>query len=659
VQRLLLLAVISQPAYAIGFTTIDPNTVFSLAVGAAFAALLMAQKPLVKHAALVVGLIVIFIHPRSARSNGVGFRPCRHIATGRSFDDVGRQEASGQRSLHHLVGLANSRPQSLPSRSALRQSGRGTMHRFRRPRDRTISRNISRSETVPSCSTGPWKIAQRKGDPSAAHRIFDNSGITTRQGGTLQGTTAGPPGDAELTPKEADMSKWLGPALDYLSQWLEYQMREREQPGCVIAVVHECKVVFEQAFGHADLKKQAQLTPRHRFRVASHSKSFTASGIMKLREQGKLGLDDRVGQYVHGLHSAIAEATIAQVLSHTAGISRDGTDGGQWQDERAFLDEAQLRADLAAAPIIERNTRFKYSNHGYGLLGLVIEAVAGIPYRSWIRREIIEAAGLDETEPDMPLADAVPVAHGHSGKLPVGRRMVIPGDNSTNALAPATGFVSTARDLAHFFAQLDPAAKESVLSVASRREQIRAQWRDPHSSVERYYGLGISSGKTAEWKWFGHGGGFQGFITRTVTLPDHALAASLLTNAVDGAAGPWIDGVIHILASFAKNGAPTEKVRDWTGRWWSLWGAVDLVPMGEKVMIAAPSLPNPFVDAGEVSVLDEKSARLSLASGYGSHGESVRRVRGQGGQINEVWLGGVRLLTEAKAAAEMQKRYGS
>src|SRR5207237_3523215 len=129
------------------------------------------------------------------------------------------------------------------------------------------------------------------------------------------------------------------------------------------------------------------------------------------------------------------------------------------------------------------------------------------PTRDRTRRARTHPAALHETEPDMPAA-AVPTARGHSSKLPLGRRVVIPGDNPTIALAAATGFVSTARDLARFFAQLDPAAGESVLSAASRREMVRPQWRYPHTNVERYYGLGVSSGKTAEWAWLGHGGAF-------------------------------------------------------------------------------------------------------------------------------------------------------
>lgn len=173
---------------------------------------------------------------------------------------------------------------------------------------------------------------------------------------------------------------WLEPALNYIPQWLEHQMRESEQPGCVLALVHDGTVVLERAFGHADALARIPLTPRHRFRVASHSKTFSAAGILKLREQRKLSLDDRAGQYVAGLHPAIAEATIAQLLSHSAGIIRDGTDSGQWRDARPFLDATELRADLAAAPTIDANTRFKYSNHAFGLIGLVIEAVTGSPY---------------------------------------------------------------------------------------------------------------------------------------------------------------------------------------------------------------------------------------------------------------------------------------
>jgi CubicO group peptidase (beta-lactamase class C family) len=191
------------------------------------------------------------------------------------------------------------------------------------------------------------------------------------------------------------MEPWLQSATEYIRSWIEFQVRASQQPGCIVAIAHRDKVVAEYAFGHANLATGEKLTPRHRFRIASHSKSFTAAGIMKLRERRKLRLDDPVGQYVKDLHPQVAETTIAQILSHSAGLTRDGAASGQYSDRRPFLSTEELIADLSSPPTIEPNTRFKYSNHGFGLLGLVIEAITGEPYRVWIEREIVEAAAPD------------------------------------------------------------------------------------------------------------------------------------------------------------------------------------------------------------------------------------------------------------------------
>ncbi|MGC1576202.1 MAG: serine hydrolase domain-containing protein [Beijerinckiaceae bacterium] len=453
------------------------------------------------------------------------------------------------------------------------------------------------------------------------------------------------------------MDRWLKAALDYIPRWLEYQMRESEQPGCVIAIAHQGRIVLEDAFGHADLSTGEKMTPRHRLRVASHSKSFTAAAVMKLVETGKLRLDDRAGTHVKGLHRAVARATVAQLLSHSAGLTRDGEDTGQWQDRRPFLSESELRAALAEPPVLDANTRFKYSNHGYGLLGLIIEAASGEDYASFVTRAIVKPLGLEETTPDLPLPQGAMLARGHSGKLPLGRRVIIPGKNSTRALAAATGFVSTARDLVRFFGQLPPHAKKSALTSESRREMIRKQWRDPQLSVKRHYGLGLMSGKLAEWDWFGHSGGFQGFITRTLALPHEDLAISVLTNAADGLSHFWLEGVVHILRTFARNGAPERKLTSWNGRWWGLWGAIDLVPMGRKVMVATPGMFNPFLDASEVTVIDKDRAKITQAIGGGAHGQGVRRVRNKEGEVSEIWFAGTKLMQEAEVAREIRERY--
>jgi CubicO group peptidase (beta-lactamase class C family) len=454
------------------------------------------------------------------------------------------------------------------------------------------------------------------------------------------------------------MTRWLAPALDYIPRWIDFQMSASEQPGCIIAIAHRGAIVLERAFGVANLATGETLTPRHRFRVASHSKSFTAAGILKLREQGKLTLDDRAGAFVGGLHPSVARATIAQLLSHSAGLVRDGRDAGQFSDRRPFYDARELRADLAAPTVLEPGTRFKYTNHGYGLLGLIIESVTGGPYRAWITREVIDAEGLRETTADMPLPRGTPFARGHTGRILLGRRLVIPGDSPTHAIAPAGGFVSTAADLARHFAQLSPAARRSVLAPASRREMVRRQWRNPHSTLEQYYGLGTISGSQNGWDWFGHSGGLQGYISRTAVLPAQDLAISVLTNAIDGSAGPWVDGVIHILQAYEKHGPPTRRVKGWSGRWWSLWTAIDLLPMGHKVVAAVPGLTNPLFDAAEIEISGQKAGRIALANGYGSHGEPVRCRRAPSGRMVELWLGATKFLPAAAVAREMRARYG-
>lgn len=464
--------------------------------------------------------------------------------------------------------------------------------------------------------------------------------------------------------KQAAVPAWAA-ALDYLPKWLAHQLRVTEQPGCSVAVAHHGHVLAEFALGQGG--DGQKLTPRHRFRVASHSKTFTAVAVLKLREQGRLKLDDTVGQYVRGLHPEVAAATLAQLLSHSAGLVRDGADAGQWSDRRPFLDETALRADLAGGAVLPANTRFKYSNHGYGLLGLAIAALTGEPYNTWVQREVVLSSGLRHTVPDAPLLPAAaPFAQGHSAKWPLGRRVGIPGSNPTQVLAAATGFVSTAADLARFYASLAPEAEQSVLSPAGRRELVRRQWRDPYGTVERWYGLGTISGGTPgggpEWDHFGHTGGFQGTLTRTVCVPAQGLTISILTNAADGLAGVWVDGALQILRTAALHGAPTARTAPWLGRWWSLWGASDLLPLGDRVFVANPGLTNPLLDAPQIEPAARtdgatRHGRFVLAGGFASHGETARLEHGARGRASALWLGGTRLQTEAQAAKELARRY--
>ena len=213
-----------------------------------------------------------------------------------------------------------------------------------------------------------------------------------------------------------------------------------------------------------------------------------------------------------------------------------------------------------------------------------------------------------------------------------------------------------------------------MLAVESRREMRRRLWRDTQASTERWYGLGTISGSLGDWEWFGHSGGFQGYITRTVAVPEQALAVSVLTNAADGLAHVWVDGALHILRGYQRHGAPTRLTAPWNGRWWSLWGAVDLLPATGRVLVVNPGQADPFLDASEIVVgqsrrprrsgngrgVDEGSTvhgRIVQATGFAGHGEPVRLVHDARGRPTEFWLAGGKLLAEARVARELTARY--
>src|SRR4051794_31463281 len=129
----------------------------------------------------------------------------------------------------------------------------------------------------------------------------------------------------------------------------------------------------------ADAAAGVALTTSHRFRIASHSKTFTATAIVRLAERGILRLDDRLDRWLPELAAAdIAGVTLRELLAHGGGLVRDGWDGDHWQLARPFPDAAELRRIASDdAQVLVRNERFKYSNVGFSLLGAVIEAASG------------------------------------------------------------------------------------------------------------------------------------------------------------------------------------------------------------------------------------------------------------------------------------------
>jgi hypothetical protein len=113
-----------------------------------------------------------------------------------------------------------------------------------------------------------------------------------------------------------------------------------------------------------------------------------------------------------------------------------------------------------------------------------------------------------------------------------------------------------------------------------------------------------------------------------------------------------------------RHGGPSAQTAAWQGRWWSQGGAFDLLPLGDRVLVASPGLLNPVQDASEISVLGAAQAgrvpgRITQAGGYASHGELAHLVLDASGQPKALKLGGTLYKPEAEMAAEMQQRYGT
>ncbi len=302
-------------------------------------------------------------------------------------------------------------------------------------------------------------------------------------------------------------------------------------PGAAVLVVQDGKTVLRKGYGMAELELGVPISPDMVFRVGSVTKEFTAAGVLKLVEAGRLALDDPVEKYLPDFPTGGRRVTIEQLLTHTSGI-RSYTDMPGWFGARMREDRTprEVEALFDREPFdFEPGKGWHYDNSGYVLLGEILEKVTGKPYADLVTETIFRPLGMNDTRYG---SDAPIVPKRVAGYVKTLDGVVNAPFLSMTQPYAAGALVSTVDDLARWHRALDSG---EILSP----ESVRRMWtpvRLPDGTDTRY-GFGWIVWTLDGHPVVEHGGGINGFQTANLRLPDERIYVAVLSNC-GGCADP-------------------------------------------------------------------------------------------------------------------------
>jgi CubicO group peptidase (beta-lactamase class C family) len=318
------------------------------------------------------------------------------------------------------------------------------------------------------------------------------------------------------------------PAPEALVAELERIVRtaqaEHRLPSVSAAAVHEGEIVWTGVVGLADTDSGEEATPDHQYRIASVTKTVTAVGLMQLRDEGKLTLDDPLDRH---LSDAAHAPTLRQLLSHLSGIQRE-VPGEVWETLEMPTREELLpklaEADRPLAP----GAYWHYSNLAYALLGEVVARVSGGTAEDYLTERVLRPLGMTRTTWTREDPAAVGYLVDPYTDVPK-RERVIDG----RAVAPAAELWSTPTDLcrwAAFIADPDPQvlSPDTVEEMRTFQSMVDlVQWR-------LGYGLGFALYRVDDRVFAGHDGAHAGYLAHVSALPAAKIGAAVLTNSGAG-----------------------------------------------------------------------------------------------------------------------------
>jgi D-alanyl-D-alanine carboxypeptidase len=290
---------------------------------------------------------------------------------------------------------------------------------------------------------------------------------------------------------------------------------QRAFSGYVLVAQHD-QVLYGHGFGFANRATQRVPTADTSFRVGSVTKQFTAAAILRLEQDGRLSVTDKVSKHLPDYAGPGKDVTIHQLLTHTGGIPSYTANEALMARRDQPITVHDLLATFWDQPLkFPPGSNFEYSNSGYVILGAIIERASGMPYATYLAQRLFRPAGLTHTEVG-DARDAVDRAEGY-----VVRGQDVAAAHPIDMTVPfAAGAVrSTARDLVRWHRAL---AGETILSAASRDKLYRVERND--------YAYGWVVSGAAGHRAVRHNGGIDGFATSYWRIPDADLVVVVWSN---------------------------------------------------------------------------------------------------------------------------------
>lgn len=303
-------------------------------------------------------------------------------------------------------------------------------------------------------------------------------------------------------------------------------MTDRHVPGLSVAISKHTKIVYQGAFGLANLEKKEPVTGASLFRIASVTKPITATTIFSLIEQGKLTLDARVFGPEAILGTAygkppykpgVDQISVEHLLTHTCGGWEKGPTDPMFQN--AELDHKHLiSATIKERPLaFPPGTHYAYSNFGFCVLGRIIEKVTGAHYSDYVSEQVLQPCGID----------GMRIAGNGAGKRASNEVRYYdqeggdPYGMNVSRLDSAGGWVATPLDIVRFATHVNGFAEDANIL---KPETIMAMTTG--SSVNPHYAKGWEVNQQGHWWHIGDLPGSSSVLSRTA----HGYCAAAFMN---------------------------------------------------------------------------------------------------------------------------------